>query len=131
MYCDKVVRLLDTGGPGVDPALIQAKHQCESDELQSFMLIEAIADMGGVDKNHRCVTIAAHAGGSYKALLDCLKTERAAAARSENPQAAPSIDNAEPGGGRVCCRYCERGKPCGDSCISTNKSCRKPPGCAC
>lgn len=32
---------------------------------------------------------------------------------------------------RVCCKRCSKGIPCGDSCISASKSCRKPPGCAC
>ena len=30
-----------------------------------------------------------------------------------------------------CCRTCRAGKPCGDSCISANSTCTKPPGCAC
>lgn len=30
-----------------------------------------------------------------------------------------------------CCRKCVKGKPCGDSCISRDKKCHKPPGCAC
>jgi hypothetical protein len=32
---------------------------------------------------------------------------------------------------RSCCKYCTTGKPCGNSCISRNKTCHKPPGCAC
>jgi hypothetical protein len=32
---------------------------------------------------------------------------------------------------RQCCKYCSTGKPCGDSCISVNKTCRKGRGCAC
>lgn len=32
---------------------------------------------------------------------------------------------------RECCKYCDSGKPCGDSCISMNKTCRKGRGCAC
>lgn len=32
---------------------------------------------------------------------------------------------------RTCCKYCKSGKPCGDSCISVSKTCRKGPGCAC
>lgn len=32
---------------------------------------------------------------------------------------------------RECCRYCDTGKPCGDSCIARNKTCHKGPGCAC
>ena len=30
-----------------------------------------------------------------------------------------------------CCRVCRSGQPCGDSCISWSKTCRKPSGCAC
>ena len=32
---------------------------------------------------------------------------------------------------RTCCRICRKGKACGDSCIARNKTCHKPPGCAC
>lgn len=32
---------------------------------------------------------------------------------------------------RSCCKYCSRGKPCGNSCISRSYTCRQPPGCAC
>lgn len=30
-----------------------------------------------------------------------------------------------------CCRTCQKGKACGDSCISREKECHKPLGCAC
>ena len=30
-----------------------------------------------------------------------------------------------------CCVYCDKGIPCGNSCISSNYSCHSPPGCAC
>lgn len=30
-----------------------------------------------------------------------------------------------------CCKYCSAGKPCGDSCISRDKTCRVGRGCAC
>jgi len=30
-----------------------------------------------------------------------------------------------------CCKYCSKGKACGDSCISRSYTCHKPPGCAC
>ena len=30
-----------------------------------------------------------------------------------------------------CCRYCCRGQPCGNSCISRSYRCHQPPGCAC
>ena len=32
---------------------------------------------------------------------------------------------------RECCKICRKGKACGDSCISRDKDCNKPPGCAC
>ena len=31
----------------------------------------------------------------------------------------------------ACCKTCHKGKACGDSCISRNCTCHKPPGCAC
>lgn len=31
----------------------------------------------------------------------------------------------------ACCKTCRKGKACGDSCISRDKSCRKGAGCAC
>ncbi len=30
-----------------------------------------------------------------------------------------------------CCKTCSKGKACGDSCISREKTCRKGQGCAC
>lgn len=30
-----------------------------------------------------------------------------------------------------CCKVCRKGKACGDSCISENKTCHKGSGCAC
>ena len=32
---------------------------------------------------------------------------------------------------RECCKVCHKGKACGDSCISRDKDCHKPRGCAC
>ena len=32
---------------------------------------------------------------------------------------------------RSCCKYCSKGKPCGDTCISRSYTCRVGPGCAC
>jgi hypothetical protein len=30
-----------------------------------------------------------------------------------------------------CCKVCRSGKACGNSCISSSYTCRRPPGCAC
>lgn len=76
VYCDKLVNIVDDGGPGVDPTLLKLKDSCEAKELEAFMIVEAIADGGGVNSSHKCVAIAEAAGGSYKILLDCLKSRK-------------------------------------------------------
>ncbi len=48
------------------------------------------------------------------------------------PAATPTFEPesaSEPA--RSCCKVCTTGCPCGDSCISCSKTCRKGPGCAC
>jgi hypothetical protein len=30
-----------------------------------------------------------------------------------------------------CCRVCDKGKACGNTCINRRLMCHKPPGCAC
>ena len=32
---------------------------------------------------------------------------------------------------QACCKVCHAGKACGNSCISRDKQCHQPPGCAC
>lgn len=34
-------------------------------------------------------------------------------------------------GSTSCCRVCRTGKACGNSCISRDRTCRQPRGCAC
>ncbi len=46
------------------------------------------------------------------------------------PTYAPIPTASSGSGGRVCCKYCTTGIPCGNSCISASKICRQPPGCA-
>jgi hypothetical protein len=31
----------------------------------------------------------------------------------------------------TCCKVCNKGKACGDSCINRSYTCHQPPGCAC
>ncbi|MBO6938019.1 MAG: hypothetical protein JJ863_23820 [Deltaproteobacteria bacterium] len=31
----------------------------------------------------------------------------------------------------MCCKVCNRGQACGDTCISRERQCQTPPGCAC
>ena len=33
--------------------------------------------------------------------------------------------------GKICCKTCQKGKACGNSCINKSYTCTKPPGCAC
>ena len=35
------------------------------------------------------------------------------------------------GAARECCKICRKGKACGDTCISRDRDCHEPPGCAC
>jgi endonuclease G len=53
---------------------------------------------------------------------------RARAPSSTAPAAVPALPRSQP---RACCRYCSKGQPCGNSCISWRYTCRQPPGCAC
>ncbi|MBM3500863.1 MAG: hypothetical protein FJX74_19565 [Armatimonadetes bacterium] len=32
---------------------------------------------------------------------------------------------------KACCKYCTKGKACGNTCIARWKTCHRPPGCAC
>lgn len=52
-------------------------------------------------------------------------TEAVPAATVEAPQASPAEVATS------CCKHCSKGKPCGNSCIARDKTCRAPPGCAC
>ena len=45
------------------------------------------------------------------------------------PAAAPLCDSYYRVG--ACCKICRSGKACGNSCISRDKVCHQPPGCAC
>jgi len=46
------------------------------------------------------------------------------------PTAAPVVIPVAPPS-QTCCKICTTGKACGDSCISQDKTCHQPPGCAC
>ena len=45
--------------------------------------------------------------------------------------ALPAPKASPPSATPSCCRYCSKGKPCGNSCIAVNRTCHQPPGCAC
>jgi len=46
-----------------------------------------------------------------------------------NPTSKPVVPSrSQP---QTCCKICTTGKACGDSCISRDKVCHQPPGCAC
>ena len=42
-----------------------------------------------------------------------------------------ALTGCDTAGGGECCRICETGRACGDSCISRSSSCNAGPGCAC
>ncbi|MCA1975290.1 MAG: hypothetical protein LDL44_20860, partial [Caenispirillum sp.] len=47
------------------------------------------------------------------------------------PAAAEAPDASSAEVASSCCKHCSKGKPCGDSCIARDKTCKRPPGCAC
>lgn len=60
-----------------------------------------------------------------RGVLPALRSAAPKPSPSAVPQASP------PARSPSCCRVCQKGKACGDSCISRSYTCRKPPGCAC
>lgn len=58
----------------------------------------------------------------------CLSPELAAQVRASPKPGDSSVSQMK---SRACCMHCSKGVPCGNSCISATKTCRKPPGCAC
>jgi len=66
-----------------------------------------------------------------------LATPRTAVTSTPSTRSAPTATprtrpaRAAPKTGRDCCKVCRGSKACGNSCISRQYTCRKPPGCAC
>jgi hypothetical protein len=58
-------------------------------------------------------------------------TAEAEAVVSQLGPAVQDLDQSEPLIDAACCKVCTKGKACGNSCISRDKTCHKPPGCAC
>jgi hypothetical protein len=54
-------------------------------------------------------------------------------AASFGTQNSSQTDVFDPGliASEQCCKVCKKGQACGDSCISWEKNCHQPPGCAC
>jgi len=66
------------------------------------------------------------------ARIPCLGTDAAAPPiGAPAPVTAPAQPPTQAQPQRTCCRVCSSGKPCGNSCIAANRTCRQPPGCAC
>ena len=78
-------------------------------------------------RDHKLLTT--HATNLRKRVQAEQRAARAEAARQAREQAAAAAPD-EPAE-RACCRYCDQGKPCGDSCIARSKTCHKGRGCAC
>ena len=67
-------------------------------------------------------------------LLSPIPTFAADTASTQSPaieQCAEAADTQDDFQLAVCCKHCKKGKACGESCISRNKTCHTPPGCAC
>ena len=52
-------------------------------------------------------------------------------ARADQAPAMTPLPTSTPETPQQCCRLCQKGKPCGDGCISAERQCRKEQGCAC
>jgi hypothetical protein len=50
---------------------------------------------------------------------------------AENHSASNEMCAVHPARAMYCCKICTTGKACGNSCISQDKQCHQPPGCAC
>jgi hypothetical protein len=60
----------------------------------------------------------------------------ASAASATEPQQSPWRDPSRQAvedifTAQACCKRCNKGKPCGDSCIAQTSTCKKGKGCAC
>lgn len=56
------------------------------------------------------------------------RERRAAAAEAARVSRSWKRESRSSGG---CCKYCSKGKPCGDTCIARNRTCHVGGGCAC
>jgi len=61
------------------------------------------------------------------AASDVLPTQSAAASRA----IAAHVLGVKFTPSQACCKVCRKGQACGNSCISRDKTCHQPPGCAC
>ena len=52
-------------------------------------------------------------------------------AKPTAPKPTAAKPSAAAASGETCCRVCNKGKACGDSCIAQTSTCSKPTGCAC
>jgi hypothetical protein len=64
-------------------------------------------------------------------LLDWVAPAAITPATSPTAAPTPARPPAQAQPQRTCCRVCSAGKPCGNTCIAANRTCRQPPGCAC
>jgi endonuclease YncB( thermonuclease family) len=69
------------------------------------------------EENARQVKIGMWAG-SFVSPWDWRRGKRLSSGQSEDQ-------------GKICCKICQKGKACGNSCINKSYTCSKPPGCAC
>jgi hypothetical protein len=60
-----------------------------------------------------------------------LPQDRAKPAAKPSPAKPAAKPAVQPSSSGECCRTCNKGKACGDSCIAQTSTCSKPPGCAC
>ena len=74
-------------------------------------------------------TSEAEAAAIAAALRSCEAGEAPPLPQARERRAAPAPSPAPPP--QECCKTCRAGKACGDACISRDRHCEQPPGCAC
>jgi hypothetical protein len=142
LHCDlgdtPTDELCNAGGPPVEN--IRAMEAMSCTEI-TRMLTKDLCTVGGT--TGRCIEKSSCSGTAHPGYCPgaaniqcCIEAQAIEPPRRSQRQAIepptrsqPEEATAEPQ--RSCCRVCTKGCPCGDSCISCSKTCRKGRGCAC
>ncbi|PRQ01129.1 hypothetical protein ENSA7_57340 [Enhygromyxa salina] len=109
--------------------LVDSRHQVTDDWPEDMAPAQTASRRATLTKQlaaERQREVQAERRKSARAAKQTSKSSSSQSSHS-SPSSSHSDARSEP---RDCCRYCSAGRPCGDSCIASNKTCRKPRGCA-
>jgi hypothetical protein len=114
-------RVTVTSGPECHDSAPQAAYYAALDRL-TRQAVERGVKTARIDEIKRFDRVGGCSAQTVTFIADLYEHD-GPALTSPEPATAPAT--------RTCCKVCNKGKPCGDSCISASKTCRSPPGCAC